>query len=296
MAGRVALMLVSLDAAEKLGARFKGLGQRIVAFYPNLKYDLINAQINTNAESYAVGSFASAAIWGLFAAIFMLVVVKVRNLAPPLGYLLPFIGLYVAGLVFMLLHLYYPRILAKNVSDKIDRGLIFAVRDMLIQTSSGIPLFAVISNIAEGDYGLISGEFKKVAGAVRSGTGLTEALEDMAVRNQSKYLKKTCWQLITAMRSGSNLTAALKGIIKLLVDYQMSLNKAYNGELNFVVLIYLMVAAVLPTVGTTVLVIFSVFGVLGVTPELYASIVFAGFVIQLMVIGYVYMKRPNMYV
>ncbi len=288
-------MLVSLEMAEKLGARFRGVGQRILAFYPGLRYDMLNAQIPATPEAYCVGSAASAAMWGLFGAIFLAVVTAVRKISGPLAILIPLVGFYLLWLVFLLLHLYYPKILAKNVSGKIDRGLIFVVRDMLIQISSGIPLFAVIANIADGDYGIISSEFKKLAGAVRSGTGLTEALEDMAVRNQSKFLKKTCWQLITAMRSGANLTVALKGIIKLLVDNQMALNKAYNGELNFVVLIYLMVAAVLPTVGTTVLVIFSVFGVLGVTPELYAGVVFAGFVMQMFVIGYVYMRRPNMY-
>lgn len=292
---RVALMLISLDAAEKLGARFRGLGQRIAAFYPGLKYDLQNAQIPIGVEGYCVGSFFSSGIWALMAAIFLFVVTRVRAMTGPLAILLPLGGLYLVWMFFIAVHLYYPKILAKNVADKIDRGLIFAVRDMLIQTSSGIPLFAVLANVADGNYGLISAEFKRVAGAVRSGTGLTEALEDMALRNQSKYMKKTCWQLITALRSGANLSVALKGIIKLLVDYQMDLNKAYNGELNFVVLIYLLVSAVLPTVGTTVLVIFSVFGVLGVTPEIYAAVVFASFMIQAMIIGYVYTRRPNMY-
>ncbi len=56
-----------------------------------------------------------------------------------------------------------------------------------------------------------------------------------------------------------------------------------------------MVAAVLPTVGTTVLVIFSVFGVLGVTPEIYTGMVAGGMVIQCLIIGYVNMRRPRLY-
>lgn len=292
---RIALMLLTIDASTRLGVRFKGLGQRINAFYPGLKYDLLNAQLPITPEAYCVGSFFSGAIWGFLAGMFFFVVTRVRAMEGAAAVLFPFLGFFAVTMFFTAIHIYYPKILSKNMSDRIDRGLIFAARDMLIQTSSGIPMFTVISNIAEGDYGVISGEFKKVSSSVRAGKGLIEALEDMAVRNQSKYLKKTCWQLITAMRSGANLSTALKGIIKLLVDYQMALNKAYNGELNFIVLIYLMVAAVLPTVGTTVLVIFSVFGMLGVTPEIYGGLVLAGFIMQTMVIGYVYMRRPNMY-
>ncbi len=292
---RVALMLISLPLAEQLGVRFRGLGTRVTTIYPGLRYDLRNAQLAISAESYAVGAVFSAVIWGILATLFLILITRVRNMAGPVAILLPMGGLYIVTIGFLALHLYYPRILSRSVATKIDRGLTFAARDMLIQVSSGIPLFTVLSNIADGDYGQVSVEFKKVVGATRSGTNLTEALEDMALRNQSKYLKKTAWQLITAMRAGANLTTALKGIIKLLVDYQMRLNKSYNAELNFIVLIYLLVAAVLPTVGTTVLVIFSVFGVLGVTPELFMAIVGFGFFMQLMIIGYIYVRRPRMY-
>lgn len=292
---RIALMLVSMSMAEKLGARFRGLGSRLLLLYPGLRYDLLNAQLAITAENYVVGAAFSAAVWGLLATLFLAAVVRIRGMAMPLALLLPILGLIVVTSVFLLIHFYYPRILSKSVADKIDRGLMFSTRDMLIQVSSGIPLFSVLANVADGDYGMVSVEFKRVVNAVRSGSSLIVSLEDMALRNQSKYLKKTVWQLITAMRSGSNLSTALRGIIKLLVEYQMRLNKAYNAELNFIVLIYLLVAAVLPTVGTTVLVIFSVFGVLGVTPELYMALVGGGMFVQCMIIGYVYVRRPKMY-
>ncbi|MDE1798056.1 MAG: type II secretion system F family protein [Candidatus Micrarchaeota archaeon] len=295
MTERVALMLVSLPAAERLGIRFKGLGVRIVSLYPGLRYDLRNAQLSIAAESYCVGAVFSALVWGLLAALFLGVIAQIRAMPLPAAIFLPFAGFVLMTLAFLVLHLYYPSILSRSVATKIDRGLTFATRDMLIQISSGIPLFSVLSNIADGDYGQVSVEFRKVVNEARSGTSLTEALENMAVRNQSKYIKKTAWQLITSMRAGANLTVALRGIIKLLVDYQMRLNKAYNAELNFIVLVYLLVAAVLPTVGTTVLVIFSVFGILGVTPELFLTIVAGGFVAQCAIIGYIYLRRPRMY-
>lgn len=292
---RVALMLISLPLAEQLGPRFRGLGTRISAVYPGLGYDLRNAQLTISAENYAVGAVFSAILWGILACIFLIVIVAIRAMSGPIVVLLPLGGLYLVTIGFLVLHLYYPRILSHSVATKIDRGLTFAARDMLIQISSGIPLFSVLANIGDGDYGQVSVEFRRVVNETRSGVSLTEALENMAVRNQSKYLKKTAWQLITAMRAGANLTTALRGIIKLLVDYQMRLNKSYNAELNFIVLIYLLVAAVLPTVGTTVLVIFSVFGVLGVTPALFTGIVAFGMFMQCCIIGYIYVRRPRMY-
>jgi flagellar protein FlaJ len=292
---RVALMLIPMSLGEKLGARFRGIASRLADAYPGLRYDLINANIEFSPETYAFASGLSAAIWAAMAALFMLVVVKIRSVEGPLMVLAPLLGFFVVWVVFFLLHIRYPKLLSNSMATKIDRGLLFATRDMLIQISSGIPLFSAMANVADGDYGQVSAEFKKVVNEVRSGASLSSALENMALRSQSKYLKKTVWQLITAMRSGSNLTAAIKGIIKLLVDNQLRAVKSYNAELNFIVLIYLMVAAVLPTVGTTVLVIFSVFGVLGVTPEIYTALIAFGFFIQTLVIGYVHLRRPRLY-
>ena len=292
---RVALMLVPLSVGEKLSARYRGIAYRLAGIDPGLRYDLINAQISVSPEAYSLAAGISAAIWAVLAALFMLVVTRVRGMDGPLAMLAPIIALVVVWLLFFLLHVRYPKLLSNSVAAKIDHGLLFATRDMLIQISSGIPLFAAMANVADGDYGQVSIEFKRVVNDVRSGTSLNTALENMALRSQSRYLKKTVWQLITAMRSGANLTNALRGIIKMLVDDQLRAVKAYNAELNFIVLIYLMVAAVLPTVGTTVLVIFSVFGVLGVTPEIYTGMVAGGMVIQCLIIGYVNMRRPRLY-
>jgi len=292
---QVGLLFIPVPTIRQLGARFKGIGAKVTNIFPGLQYDLSNAQVDLTASQYGVGAVFSAFFFAFFIAAFLLLVGIIRQFETPLMILLPFLAFMVVGMILFFLHMYYPRILSKSVASKIDRGLVFATRDMLIQVSSGIPLYQTLANVADGDYGQVSVEFKKAVGEARTGTSLTAALENMAVRNQSVYLKKMSWQLITAMRSGANLTKSLKGIIKLLVDYQLRQIKAYNAELNFIVLIYLLAAAVLPTVGTTILVIFSVFGVLGITPEIYTALVAFGAGVQIMIISYIYVRRPKMY-
>ncbi|MEM3362283.1 MAG: type II secretion system F family protein [Candidatus Anstonellaceae archaeon] len=291
----IGFMFLPIKTIEKLSLRFRGIGQKTVQILPGLKYDLRNAHINLEPETYAVGSFFSALIIGIFALIFLLIISQMRGFEFPKNIALGIIGLIICTTFFFALNLYYPKITSKTVAAKIDRGLIFASRDMLIQISSGIPLYQAIENIAEGDYGQVSIEFKEVTYQTRTGKSLLAALEEMAIKNQSKYLKKMCWQLVTAIRSGTNLTTTLKGIIKMLVEDQLKQIKAYNAELNFIVLIYLLASAVLPTVGSTVLVIFSVFGVLGITPEIYLSLIVISLIAQAIIIGYVYVRRPRMY-
>mgnify|MGYP001040356096 CR=1 FL=1 len=292
---KVFFMFLPDSIINHLGLRFKGLGQKIVSSMPGIRYDLRNAHIELSAENYVIGSFFSALILGLFSFIFLITISYLRNFSFPLNLVLPLSSFFLTTIFFFVLNLYYPRIISKTIATRIDRGLIFALRDLLIQINSGIPLYQAIENIADGDYDQVSVEFKVLASKTRSGVPLLKALEDMALENKSKFLKKVCWQLVTAIRSGANLSLTVKGLIKMLVDDQLKQVKAYNAELNFIVLIYLLAAAVLPTVGSTVLVIFSVFGVLGINPQIYLSLIIVSVILQSIIIGYVFVRRPKMY-
>jgi len=295
MQQRIGLLFIPPSLVRQLGARFKGVGIKVSTMFPGLPYDLSNAQIEVSAMHYGVGAVFSALFFAVFISFFLGFITIIGGFEFPLNIIIPYLAFMVVFMGLFVLHMYYPKMLSKSIATKIDRGLLFACRDMLIQVSSGIPLYKSIQNVAEGQYGQVSIEFRNVIAEARSGTSLTTALENMAVRNQSIYLKKMSWQLVTAIRSGASLTKSLKGIIKLLVDYQMRLIKAYDSELNVIVLLYLLTAAVLPTVGTTVLVIFSVFGVLGISPEVYAGLIGVGIFAQIMIISYVHVRRPRMY-
>lgn len=293
---RIPLMFFPISSAAKYGPRFKGLGIRLHGFYPSLRYDLRNLGIPVPVEFYCVIAFFSAAIWAIVLSIFLALILSLAEAVPlPVKALVPFLGFIVVLSFFTALFFAYPGMIAKKIGSQIDRELIFAMRDFLIQISSGIPLFTVIENVSMSNYENVSEEFRIVVTKVKSGSPLLDELENMAIRTQSEYLKKTAWQLVTSIRAGANLTSTIKSIVKVLVEYQFSLSKSFNAELNFIILLYLMIAAVLPTIGTTVLVIFSVFGLFGVSPELLLGVVMVGFIGQAAIIFYVNMKRPNFF-
>jgi len=259
---RIPLMLLPLSACDTIGSRFRGVGVKIITFYPSVRYDLRNLSINYPPENYCAISFFSAAIWAIIVGLLVgMLLFRNTTLPPAVKVVVPMLAIFVVTIFFLIFHLSYPKTIAKGIATKVDRELIFAMRDMLIQISSGVPLFAAIENIGNSNYTYISREFRTISNHVKTGSSLTEEIEAMAVRTQSDYLKKTSWQMVTAIRSGANLTNTLKGIVHMLVEYQFSLSKSFNAELNFIILIFLMTAAVLPTIGTTVMVIFSVFGV-----------------------------------
>ena len=293
---RIPMMILPLTACQGVGARFRGIGVKILSFYPSVKYDLHTIGINYPPENYCAVSFFSATIWGMIVAFFLALIFS-RISFIPVEFRLAMLLLLslMTFLFFLVLHLFYPRMIAKSIAQRIDRELIFAMRDLLIQISSGVPLFNAMDNVGNSNYGYVSREFSIISTHVKGGASLLDEVEAMAVRTQSEYLKKTSWQMATAIRSGANVTATIKGVVKMLVDYQFTLTKSFNAELNFIVLVYLMVSAVLPTIGTTVLVIFSVFGMIGVTPEVFDLLVAMSFFGQAAVIGYVKIKRPNLF-
>ena len=293
---RIPLMLFPLSSLPTIGARLRGVGLRVFRFYPSIRYDLRNLGIEDPPEHYCAVALLSAAVWALLIAFMVGVALSMSEaLVLPAKIIIAFLAFLVGTLFFTLLHLAFPRIIARGIAAKIDHELIFAMRDMLIQVNSGIPLFNTLENLGNSSYKHVGPEFRSVATNVKGGSSLIDELESMAIRTQSEYLKKVAWQLVTSIRAGANLSSTIKGIVKLLVDYQFSLFKSFNAELNFIILIYLMIAAVLPTIGTTVMVIFSVFGMLGVTPEIFAGVVAVGFLGQIGIIGYVKMKRPSLF-
>jgi flagellar protein FlaJ len=289
-------MFFPLSSCNTLGVKFRGFGLRIFSIYPSIKYDLQNIGIYYAPENYCGLAFISALIWAiLFSTIVGFFVLRNFAIMPSLQFLLPLIAFIVSLIFFILLFLSLPKSIAKGIAAKIDRELIFAMRDMMIQISSGIPIFTAIDNISRSNYSYISEEFRIVSNNVQAGSSLTEEIEKMAIRSHSNYLRKISWQLVTAIRSGADLVNTLKGIVRMLVEYQFSLAKSFTSELNFIILVYLMAAAVLPTIGITVLVIFSVFGMLGITPEVFTSIVGLSFLGQIIIIAYVKFRRPMLF-
>jgi len=158
---KTGLLFIPFSAIHQLGSRFRGLGTRITTIFPGLQYDLSNAQIELSASNYGVAATFSALGFGLFISIFLGIISLIRQFKFPIPVLLPLLSFMVVSIALFLLHIYYPRILSKSVAIKIDRGLVFATRYMLIQVSSGIPLYQTLANVADGDYGQVSREFRK---------------------------------------------------------------------------------------------------------------------------------------
>jgi flagellar protein FlaJ len=286
-------MLYSIEGAQKINRRLVGFGRVIASIFPGLKYDLRSAGIDIEPGAYAVAVFISSLFWGLFFYLFTYIMLSYRW--TPRAELLSLLPGVLVFLLFSLLNFFYPRIIAGKLAEGVDKDLVYALKDMYIQINSGVSLFNAMVAISKADYGYVSKDFEGVVKKINAGESEENALEELAFRSKSEYFKKAIWQLITAIRAGASVEGSLRNVIDVLLSYQHRAIKNYSAELNFWILIYMLMAATVPTIGITLSVVLSAFGRFGITPTFFIYLVIFSFLIQIILVGFIKSRRPEVY-
>jgi len=190
----------------------------------------------------------------------------------------------------------YPRIYSFRRSIDVEKNLIPALQDMLVQLESGVPIFQIISNISNSGYGSVSQEFGKAVNAISSGVSQIDALEELIKKNKSVYFKRVLWQISNGLRSGSDMSIVMKDSIDNLNKEQAIQIQSYGSKLNPLVMFYMLVAVILPSLGLTFLtIISSMLGLSGTMIKLMYLAVFAfAVLIQIMFLGMIKTRRPSL--
>jgi len=168
------------------------------------------------------------------------------------------------------------------------------LRDMQIQLTGGTPLFDSLGNIAKGGYGECSVICNNIVKEVQSGRSITRVLDEFGMLSPSEYLRRALWQIVNAVKTGSNVIVALKAISNDIRVEKENRIKMYGQELNLWGLIYMMVVVIMPSMGVTLLVILSSFiGGKMINENLFWVILFAVVVFQFLFITIIRGKRPT---
>ena len=259
----------------------------------NLKQSGIDKDYSVTAREYLAVAFTSSLIMGSLAGI--AVTLALSTGTKQFANLGPILGACVGFLNYIQLISYPKAIVNKRVKD-LEKNLLFALRTILVQIRSGIPIFDAFVSIASGNYGQISEEFKLVIDKARSGRPVLDSLEELAVRNPSMYFRRAIWQMVNAMRSGSDIGENLECVIDALSKEQMVQIQQYKSILNPLSMMYMMIAVIIPSLGITVMIILSTFPGMGKFGEkntfwlLLAGVVMMQFIFMSMIKS----KRPNL--
>ena len=239
----------------RFASLFKNTGGFLSAFFPSLHEDLVQAQITNTPREYVAIAVSVMLTNGLLVFAFIQAI-GVLAMLDVLGVSLVLFILF--GLASFFTLIYYPRILVLRRKRLQENQLIPAVRQILIELKSGVPLFNAMTSVATG-YGEVSVEFRKIVNKINSGVPELDALAEATRENPSLQFRKVLWQISNALKVGSDVGDSLESILDELMKEKIDEIHRYGQELSPWAMLYMMFAVVLPSLGVTLAIVISSF-------------------------------------
>jgi len=291
MKKRIPLVPFSLPLARGISKPFYGVSGKLSKIFPDLGVKLDQAEIKIQPREYL--AIACFCFWFWPTIIFYPLLILSWFAAFPGNFIfiIATISLIVGVLSFVYIIL-YPHLIVNRKTRDLEKNLLFALRHLLIQVKSGVPLFDGLVSVSKGDYGLIAEEFKSSVKKISTGLSETASLEELIFKNPSLHFRRVIWQITNAMRTGADLGNTLEAIVQNLSDEQKVAIRRYGSQLNPLSMMYMMTAVILPSLGITFLVLLSTFTGVPVSEILFWLILVVLAVFQFMFIGIVKNRRP----
>lgn len=282
------------DFVRRGASLFYWLADFIRKSNPEIELNFKRADIKTGASAYIAASIFSDFIMFLFMLVFISMILS-KYRAGYMFIVAPLVSLGIAGFIFFQ-QMTYPRAIINRKVRSIERHLLQALRTMQIQLSSGIPLYNIIVSISNEDYGGVSEQFKKAVKEINAGMHQINALEKTASENPSIHFQRVIWQIVTAIKSGSDLGSVLSEVTQSLSEEQIVQVQEYGSRLSPLTMFYMLLVVVVPALAITFFVVLGSF--LSMTPSilknLFLGLYAAVFLFQLFFLSMISSKRPNL--
>lgn len=276
--------------SEKYLHYFLPLAEKTEKLVPNINRDLTRARMDVDADKFLASSLARGLQIGLSVSILMVGLGQIMgNNQIIYGGIATFPILTIFGF-FTVAN--YPKIHTKKISRELEKDLPYALRHMLIEVRSGISLYEAMVSVSD-DYGEASEEFERIVKDINGGKPQIEALEDSIVRNPSEQYRRAMWQMINALKSGTDISNTLETLVDSMVKQQKLEVKRYGKELNPYILVYLMIAVIMPSLGVTFLIVLSTFTGVGLNQFTFYQILGGLILFQVFFLNFVSSKRPE---
>lgn len=269
---------------------FYFLGEKISGFFPKMNRQLETARMEEKAEEY-LGSCIYRGIKAGIPTGFSLMAMGLilgQSQITRIGAL----SLPVITLMSFFTFANLPKIKTRRRTRELESDLPYALRDVLIQIKSGIPLYKAIKTATDG-YGAASDEFEIIIRDVDSGSSISDSIEESIVKNPSKQYRRAMWQLATSIESGTEVSKTLDSIVESIIkDQELKIEK-YGKNLNPYILVYLLIAVVGPSLGITGMIVISSFTGLEVGVQLYLAVIGVVLLAQIFFLNLVRSSRPE---
>lgn len=270
----------------------RGIGGRLAASFPNMRYSLKAVQAEYEPAEYIVLSGVSALVAAGLLYVLMYFLFLSQKIEMNLTAVMPSLAALALVLFY---YIRWPGIQMGKKVESVERELTYALRELLTAMNSGASLFEAMRMVAGAGHGKISEEFDLTVRDINAGVPAEEALERMALRTESQFLKKMLWQMIGVLKSGASMHGALESMQDSVQNYQDNQVMKYTQEMNLWILVYLVVGIAIPSLGVTMLVVLSIFSGAMFNEYMLGALLLGAFIAETILIKYMKVKRPVMY-
>lgn len=222
----------------------------LARYYPDLKLKLLQARMPETPEEYLRRTlFGAGMIAIIFAVVIFLFSGSFLALVVTFFIMFPLATFYLIGYVDMKV---------EKLKKGIGQEIVYAGRFLIIELDSGVPLYQTFQNMAK-NYEVIGRYFEEIIERMELGTSMEDALNETITLTPSPELRKMLWQLLNSIKTGSEVTTALSAVFDQIVREQQIAVKEYGRKLNPLAMFYMMMAVIVPSLGTIMLVVLTSF-------------------------------------
>ncbi|MEM3399639.1 MAG: type II secretion system F family protein [Candidatus Micrarchaeia archaeon] len=280
---------------KRVGVRYsKAIINMLTLRFPELKKQLAQAGINKTPQEYISYAILQSAILALTVLVVVFIVTD-RMGFPIHPAFLTFVVFPVVMVLFFFYTLQLPIVKIKRRMKEVDRELVFAGKQMLIELKAGVPLFDAMLSISRG-YGEASKEFNKIVEKISMGVPADVAMQQVSELNPSPAFRRIVMQLINSLRSGADVAEALESVLDQLSREQIIEIKRYGQKLNPLAMFYMLFGIIMPSLGVTLFIIITSFVSIKLTFDMLMALTALFAILQWFFLTMIESSRPDYYV
>jgi len=256
--------------------------------YPTLKKDLRTARLKETPTKFISQTLKQSFFFAVLMTLLSFFILAKAEL-PKFLLILIFIGW-----VYLFFKFNFLKIKGKIQARKneINKEVLFIGTYLLIKLYSGRPLLIALTETSKSR-GLVARYIKEIVDDINTGSPIEKALENALLYSPSEKLKKILFQINNALKLGIDVTKPLESVLQEIEDEQEIEVKRYSKKLNSLVIFYMLLAIVLPSIGMVIFLVLSSFINIAITFGTMAVILFFIALIQVMFISMFESIRPN---
>ena len=228
--------------------------KRVLQLFPGLTSKLVQAGVFERPEDFVRKSFM-VAFYITTLLIFLVTGVFIRL------QIVVWILFLIFPVVFLVLFTYLmkrPDVLILKKKRDMDQEIVYAARFLVIELQSGVPIYDAMRSVSRS-YPVIGKYFREIINRVDIGTPMEEAINESIERTPSQNFRRFLWQIFNSLKTGADLATALGATIDQIAAEQIISVKEYGRKLNPLVMFYMVVAVIFPSIGIIMVIVFSTF-------------------------------------